>query len=177
METLFVAHHRNDDLAHAAWAVELAEEEVLPATESESSIDYGNELRGADDPRFQMRIAVAVLSVVFPHPLGDVLFEHRNDVALHGVVPVLLNHDPGGGSLYEDVSQSAAGSALGDRFGHSVGYVHQLFSSARRDFNRVLHTATVAQNIGGCNRGSAHLVPLILCLIILHAIMRILHRG
>ena len=58
------------------------------------------------DPGLEVCVPVAVLGIVQPDPLGDELAEQVYDIALHALVPVLLDHERGRRALCVDRDQA-----------------------------------------------------------------------
>ena len=52
-------------------AVEFAEKDILPGGESQSAIDDGHGLTGADQPSLKVGVCVAILLVMFPDTVWD----------------------------------------------------------------------------------------------------------
>jgi hypothetical protein len=132
--------------------VELAEEEVLPTRQAELAVDQGDCLGGSDQACLEVRIAVAVLGVMSPHPLRDLLGEEVDDVLLHALVPVLLDHDRRRGALGVDVDDAVADAAARDDGVHFGGDVDQLLAPVRRDVKGAAHGCSGGKNSEGGGR-------------------------
>ena len=107
----------------------------MPARQSQPAVDYRDGLGRAHQPRLEVGIAVAVLPVVQPHAPRDHLPQQIDDVALHALVPVLLNHDGGCRALGIDAENAVAHPALVQALPNLGGDIDQLLSSRGRYFN------------------------------------------
>jgi len=109
------------------------------ATVHQAVLTAPGRLRGADDAGLEVGVAVAVLGVVQPHAARDELAQQVHDVGLHALVPVLLDHDRGGGALGVDVHQPVAHARARGDGPHRVGDVDELLARAGAEPDDLAH--------------------------------------
>mgnify|MGYP006279816163 CR=1 FL=1 len=135
-----VGNDGDHDFSFPPRTIELTEKDVLPPGEAHVPVDYRDCLAWPDDARFEMRVPIAVLSVMLPDPLGDHLPQKRNHISLHTVVPVLLDHDTSCCSPDVDRDDARVDPRIPNYFHNLARYIIETFAAVCRECYPFLHT-------------------------------------
>ena len=65
------ANNGHNNTASFPRAVEFAEKDILPGGKAQSTVDEGDGLTGANQPRFEVGVCVAILPVMLPYAVWD----------------------------------------------------------------------------------------------------------
>ncbi len=127
--SLRVGHNRHYYLSLAP-AIELAEENSLPAAEQELAVAEGDGDAWADEGGFDVRVGVFFAVAEAHAVLGDERAQVLEHVARHVGVGVLVDGETGGGVLREEDADACACAGLGEPRLHVGGELDQLFALA-----------------------------------------------
>ena len=145
---LIVWNDSNDDASVLTRSVELTEKNVLPARQAEGARDQRDGLRGTHQPRLEVRIAVAVPSIVQPNALGNELPQEVHHVGLHTRVPIFLDQDRRGRALGVDRHQAVADTGCLGHCPHRLGDVDQGVARVGCQMDDVAHDRSARTPIG-----------------------------
>ena len=82
-----------------------------------------------------MCVSITILAVMQPDALGNDLPQKIDDVSLHTVIPVFLDHNCGSSSLDIDGDQSILYTAVGRNLFDLLSDIDKLFTGVRGDVN------------------------------------------
>ena len=112
------------DLSFAPWTVEFTEKDILPAGKAQLAVDDGDRLRRANQAGLEMGVSVAILLIMQPDTLRYKLPEQVDNIGLHGIIPVFLNHQGRCRPLSIKGDQPVGNGAGRDKFIDLGGDVH-----------------------------------------------------
>src|SRR5215510_2808456 len=133
----------HDDLTFTR-AIALHERDALPGAQEEPPATNRDRFRGPEHRGLEMRGAVVVDLVVFPHALWEELVEGRDDVETEARIGVLVDHDRGRRVTHEDRAESLDDASASDGVGDLGGEIDDLESLAGLDAQRFLHGRIVS---------------------------------